>query len=38
VDEFVGKGFRLKRNSDGDGELSYTSTVRIASIEAAERA
>jgi hypothetical protein len=38
VGEFVGKGFRLKRNSDGEGELSYSSTVRVLSVEAAERA
>jgi len=36
VGEFVGKGFRLNRNSDGDGELSYTCTVKVASVEAGE--
>jgi hypothetical protein len=36
VGEFAGKGFRLNRNSDGDGELSYTCTVRVASVEAGE--
>ena len=38
VGEFVGKGFRLRRNSDGEGELSYTCTVRVLGVEAGETA
>jgi hypothetical protein len=38
VGEFVGKGFRLNRNSDGDAELSYSCTVKVASVEAGESA
>jgi hypothetical protein len=38
VGEFSGKGFRLNRNSDGEGELSYTCTVKVLDIEAGEAA
>jgi hypothetical protein len=38
VGEFVGKGFRLNRNSDRDAELSYSCTVKVASVEAGEAA
>ena len=36
VGEVGAKGFRLNRKSDGEGELSYTCTVRVASVEAGE--
>ena len=36
VGEFVGKGFRLNRNSAGDGELSYTCIVKVLGVEAGE--
>lgn len=36
--EFVGKGFRLNRKSNGEGEMSYACTVRIISVEAGEAA
>jgi hypothetical protein len=38
VGEFTGKGFRLARKADGEGELSYASTVRVISVEAAQLA
>jgi hypothetical protein len=38
VGEFVGKGFRLGRKSDGEGELSYYCTVKVLSVEAGEAA
>jgi hypothetical protein len=38
VGEFVGKGFRLNRKSDGEGELSYYCTVKVLSVEAGEAA
>jgi hypothetical protein len=38
VGEFVGKGFRLNRKSDGEGELSYYCTVKVLGVEAGERA
>ena len=38
VGEFVGKGFRLNRNSDGNAELSYTCTVKVLGVEAGEAA
>lgn len=38
VGEFSGKGFRLNRNSNGEGELSYSCTVKVLSVEAGELA
>ena len=38
VGEFVGKGFRLSRKSEGDDELTYTATVKVLSVEAGESA
>lgn len=38
VGEFIGKGFRLNRKSDGEGELCYSCTVRVAGVEAGEAA
>jgi hypothetical protein len=38
VGEFVGKGFRLNRNSDDEGELSYYCTVKVLGVEAGEAA
>jgi hypothetical protein len=38
VGEFVGKGFKLSRNSDGEGELSYSCTVKVLGVEAGEAA
>ena len=38
IGEFVGKGFKLSRDSDGEGELSYTCTVKVLGVEAGERA
>jgi hypothetical protein len=38
VREFSGKGFRLNRNSDGEGELNYACTVKVLDVEAGEAA
>ena len=38
VGDFVGKSFRLNRNSDGEGELIYSCTVKVLGVEAGEAA
>jgi hypothetical protein len=36
--EISGKGFKLNRSRDEQGELSHNATVRVLSVEAAEMA
>ena len=36
VGEVGSKGFKLNRQQDGSGELGYTCTVRVLSVEAGE--
>ena len=36
--EFSAKGFRLNRKSDGEGDLSYSCTVKVLGVEAGEAA